>query len=84
MKKLIVTNSGDRGDSTPIVIHAYQLDGKGALLLVYFYQDDIAAKEFARRLFKRQNVWKVRVWDRRLGAIIPNRLNPVALILELI
>lgn len=62
-----------------VVVHVYKVNGK---VDEYYYKDLALAKRFADMMFKKHNVYKVKVWDLTVGPIIANNPNAEALVYE--
>lgn len=63
------------------IIHVYTMAGKHN---EYFYKDLALAKKFCATAFKKENVYKVKLWDTDKGPVEPNNPNAAALVLEMV
>lgn len=64
----------------PVEVHIYRIRRR---IQIYYYIDSVLAVNFARSAFARPGVYKVKVWDKRLGPILAGRLTAEALLLVL-
>lgn len=67
----------------PFLVHVYRTDLRNHLSHESF-AEKVKALGFARRQFKLAGVYKVKVWDIRLGNPVPNVENHAAMILHLV